>query len=154
MAFLIFAGPREVKFFGDLNDSEASLISSKLGQNAEALLRKELGNNNKSTKDLILQSKNYLIRKYTDLVPSSDRERAIKALREALPTFKGVTGEWLQPGVISYDLRLLASRRLRDVVKSRLKAILYYGTYLLNFTGWKKSLSPAEISPLENKDTG
>ncbi|XP_078384574.1 uncharacterized protein LOC144667044 isoform X2 [Oculina patagonica] len=88
---------REVKFFGDLNDSEASLISSKLGQNAKALLRKELGNSNIPTKDLILQSKNYPIRRYTDLVPSSDRETAIKALREALPTFKGVTGPMLSP---------------------------------------------------------
>ncbi|XP_078342187.1 uncharacterized protein LOC144627991 isoform X5 [Oculina patagonica] len=89
--------PREVKFFGDLNDSEASLISSKLGPNAKALLRKELGNSNIPTKDLILQSKNYPIRRYTDLVPSSDRETAIKVLREALPTFKGVTGPMLSP---------------------------------------------------------
>lgn len=84
-----------MKFFGDLDDSQASLIASKLGQNGEALLRRELGNDSLSTKELMRQpqSKKYPIRKYTDLVPKGDRDKVIKAFREALPRYKGVSGE-------------------------------------------------------------
>ena len=97
--FLTFVGtePREVKFFGDLNGSQATFIVEKLGEDAEKLLRKELksgpNDSSLSTKDLILQSKSYPIRKYTDLLADRDREQAIKTLREALPTSKGVVGE-------------------------------------------------------------
>ena len=97
--FLIFVGtrPRELKFFGDLNDSEATVIVSKLEQNAEKLLRTELGsgtNDSKmSTKELILKSKSYPFRKYTDLLDNSDRGQVIKTLREVFPTSKGVMGE-------------------------------------------------------------
>ena len=97
--FLTFVGtgPREVKFFGDLNGSQATEIVDKLGQVAEKLLRKELesgpNDSSLSTKDLILRSKSYRIRKYTDLLADDCRGQAIKALREALPTSKGVVGE-------------------------------------------------------------
>lgn len=97
--FLTFVGtgPREVKFFGDLNDSQATVIVTKLGQSAEKLLRRELesGPNDSilSTKELMKQSKSYPIRKYTDLLADGDREQAIKTLREVLPTSKGVLGE-------------------------------------------------------------
>lgn len=93
---LFYAGSREareVKFFGDLYDNEASLVSSKLGQDAEKLLRNALGKGStKSTKELIRLSVNYPIRTYTDQLPKEYRERTIKALREAL-SYKGVTGE-------------------------------------------------------------
>lgn len=98
LSFLTFVGvgPREVKFFGDLDDSQATFISSRLGQNAERLLKTELGkglsDGNISTKELILRNNTYPIRKYTDLLLDSDRQQAIKALREALK-YKGVTGE-------------------------------------------------------------
>ena len=97
--FLTFVGtrPREVKFFGDLNESEAAVIVSKLGKDAEELLRKQLesGTNDSkmSPKELILKSKSYPFRKYTDLLANSDREQVIKTLREVLPTSKGVMGE-------------------------------------------------------------
>jgi len=99
--FLTFAGtatgPREVKFFGDLNDSQATFIASKLEHDAGKQLRTELGrvlnDNNISTKELILRSKSYPIRQYTDLLADSYREQAMKTLREALPTSKGVMGE-------------------------------------------------------------
>ena len=97
--FFTFAGtgPREVKFFGDLNNREATLIVNKLGQDAEKLLRTELGKghnvSNIPTKELILQSRSYPIRNYTSLLADDHREQAIKTLREALPTFKGVIGE-------------------------------------------------------------
>ena len=98
--FLTFAGtgPREVKFFGDINDSQASDIANKLGQDAVKLLRTELGRelhdmSNISTKELILRSKSYPIRDYTNLLAVSYRGQAITTLREALPTSKGVVGE-------------------------------------------------------------
>ena len=100
ITFLTFVGtgPREVKFFGDLNESQASFIAENLGSNAEKLLRKVLGrglsDNNLSTKDLVLRSKTISFRKYTNLLDDSDREQAIKALRKALPMPKGVLGEW------------------------------------------------------------
>ena len=83
-----------MKFFGDLYDNEAALVSRKLGQGAGALLRNALGkDSSKSTEELILQSKTYPIRSYTDQLPKEYRERTIKALREAL-SYKGVTGKW------------------------------------------------------------
>ena len=97
--FLTFVGTRhrEVKFFGNLNESEATVIVQNLEQDAEKLLRAELGSGTNdsqiSTKELILQSKSYPIRKYTNLLAGRCREQAIKTLREALPTFKGVVGE-------------------------------------------------------------
>ena len=97
--FLTFAGtgPRVVKFFGDLNENQAIVIVNKLGQDAGKLLRTELGRgrnvSNISTKELILQSTTYPIRKYTNLLADSHREQAIKTLRKALPTPKGVVGE-------------------------------------------------------------
>ena len=97
--FLTFVGtgPREVKFFGDLNDTQATEIVDKLGQDAKKLLRRELesgpNDSNLSTKDLILRRKLYPIRKYTDLLADGCRGQAIKTLREALPTSKGVVGE-------------------------------------------------------------
>ena len=86
-----------MKFFGDLNDDQATFIANKLGQDAEKQLRTELvrvlNNNNISTKELILRSKSYPIRKYTNLLADSHRGEAIKTLREALPASKGVVGE-------------------------------------------------------------
>lgn len=99
ITFLTFVGtgPREVKFFGDLNESQATFIAENLGSNAEILLRKvlgrELSDSNLSTKDLVLLSRETSFRDYTNLLDDSDREQAIKALREALPKPKGVLGE-------------------------------------------------------------
>ena len=99
ITFLTFVGtaPGEVKFFGDLNESQATFIAENLGSNAEILLRKvlgrELSDSNLSTKDLVLLSRETSFRDYTNLLDDSDREQAIKALREALPKPKGVLGE-------------------------------------------------------------
>ena len=87
-----------MKFFGDLNDSQATVVVSKLRQDALELLRIVLEEALKpdmhlSTKELILQSKTYQIRHYTNLLDDSYREQAIEALRKALPTSKGVFGE-------------------------------------------------------------
>jgi len=97
--FLTFAGTglREVNFFGDLNDSQATVIANNLGHDAEELLRTELGrglnDSNISTKELILRSTSYPIRKYTNSLADGYRGQAIKTLREALGTSKGVVGE-------------------------------------------------------------
>lgn len=98
--FLTFVGtaPREVKYFGDLNESQATVIAKKLGSNAEKQLRKVLlerglSDSNLSTKELVLQSKMTSFRDYTNSLDDSDREQAIKALRDALPRPKGVLGE-------------------------------------------------------------
>ena len=98
ITFLTFVGtgPREVKFFGDLNESQATLIAENLGSNAEKLLRKVLGrglSDNLSTKDLVLRSRTTSFRDYTNLLDDSVREQAIKVLRKALPKPKGVLGE-------------------------------------------------------------
>ncbi|XP_020610415.1 uncharacterized protein LOC110048990 isoform X2 [Orbicella faveolata] len=90
-------GLREVNFFGDLNDSQATVIANNLGHDAEELLRTELGrglnDSNISTKELILRSTSYPIRKYTNSLADGYRGQAIKTLREALGTSKGVVGE-------------------------------------------------------------
>lgn len=99
ITFLTFVGtaPRKVKFFGDLNESQATSIAEKLGSNAEKRLRKvlgrELSDSNLSTKELVLRSKTTSFRDYTNELDDSDREQAIKALREALPKPKGVLGK-------------------------------------------------------------
>ncbi|KAJ7377789.1 hypothetical protein OS493_026356 [Desmophyllum pertusum] len=99
MESLTFVGPREVKFFGDLDDSQASLIASKLGQNGEALLRRELGNDSLSTKELMRQ-------------PQRDRDKVIKAFREALPRYKGVSGPLLLPDTFIRDFGYTYRRNL------------------------------------------
>ena len=107
---MMFSGPREVKCFGDLDDSQASRIASELGQTAKAQLKeelkRELGHSNISTKDMMLQSKNYRIRKFTDSLSDSDRGEVIKIFRKALPAHKGVTGELLQKVVSVETLAL------------------------------------------------
>lgn len=59
-------------------------------------LCKRLGYNTSklSTEELILQSRNYPIRQFTDLVTNDDiRQDVIQTLRSALPNDKGVTGK-------------------------------------------------------------
>ena len=108
--FLTFAGTglREVNFFGDLNDSQATVIANNLGHDAEELLRTELGrglnDSNISTKELILRSTSYPIRKYTNSLADGYRGQAIKTLREALGTSKGVVGEWWDTENLQCDL--------------------------------------------------
>lgn len=112
--------PREVKFFGDLNDSQATVVANKLGQDAEKLLRRKLmsgpNDSNISTKELILQSKSYPIREYTNLLADSDRKQAIQTLREALPTSKGVVGPLLPLNKFIRDVGYTFRRNLtRDL---------------------------------------
>lgn len=108
--------PREVKCFGDLDDSQASRIASELGQTAKAQLKeelkRELGHSNISTKDLMLQSKNYRIRKFTDSLSDSDRGEVIKIFRKALPAHKGVTGPVLPPNMFIREIGYLPRRNL------------------------------------------
>lgn len=79
-------------------------------------LEKELSQSGVSTKELILKSKNYPIRNYTDSLADNDREKAIKAIREALPTHKGVSGECR-----SYEVQ----RMLLSQLYCRMLSILY-----------------------------
>lgn len=94
----MFSGPREVKCFGDLTHAEASLIAEKLGQLAINRLRSELekvlGQNKTSLPEMMLESKNYPIRRYTNLITGGERPSVIKTLRQILPTHKGVIGEF------------------------------------------------------------
>lgn len=94
----MFSGPREVKCFGDLTLDEATRITNKLGQLAINRLRSELekepGQNKTSLPEMMLESKNYSIRRYTNLITDGERPSVIKTFRHVLPAHKGVIGEF------------------------------------------------------------
>ncbi|XP_022802850.1 uncharacterized protein LOC111340292 isoform X2 [Stylophora pistillata] len=88
---------------------------SRLEQPAVELLRSELneepGPSNKSLVEIMLQSTNYPILKYTELI-NNNRESVIKIFREALPTQKGVIGPLLSPNMLIQDIPYSARREL------------------------------------------
>ena len=94
----MFSGPREVKYFGDLTLDEATRITNKLGQLAINRLRSELekvpGQNKTDLPEMMLESKNYSIRRYTNLITDGERPSVIKTFRHVLPAHKGVIGEF------------------------------------------------------------
>ena len=95
-----------MEFFGDLDEKQALQFIDKLEQESRNLLRKELNqelhcDDSVVTSVLLQQSKKYRIRQFTDLLTDEKRrENVIKALRDALPTYKGVTGKLRFPGEV------------------------------------------------------
>ena len=95
-----------MEFFGDLDEKQASQFIDKLEQESRNLLIKELNqelhcDGSVVTSVLLQQSKKYRIRQFTDsLTDEKLRENVIKALRDALPTYKGVTGKLRFPGEV------------------------------------------------------
>lgn len=101
-----------MEFFGDLDEKQASQFIDKLDQESLNHLRKELiqklhCDSSVATLVLFQQSKKYPFRQFTDsLTDEKLRENVIKALRNALPTYKGVTGKLRSPGgggALPYD---------------------------------------------------
>ena len=94
----MFSGSRKVECFRDLTLNEASNITDELGQTAMNLLRreleKELGQSETPLAEMMLQSKGYRIRTYTNLITDDERASVIKLFRRVLPTQKGVIGEF------------------------------------------------------------
>ena len=78
----MFSGSRKVECFGDLTINEASNITDELRQTAMNLLRrgleKELGQSETPLAEMMLQSKEYRIRTYTNLIKrKSKRDKVI-----------------------------------------------------------------------------
>lgn len=109
-------GPREVKCFGDLTFQEASYITDKLGPSSWELLKSELEKepklSGKTLPGMMTQSKNYSIRRYTNLITGGERPSVIKLFREVLPTQKGVIGPLLSPDTFVRDIRYSCRRNL------------------------------------------
>ena len=88
-----------MEFFGDLDDKQASQFIDELEQESLNCLRKELlrelhCDDSVATSVLLQQSKKYRIRQFTDsLTDDKLRKNVVRALRDALPTHKGVTGK-------------------------------------------------------------
>nr|XP_058969660.1 uncharacterized protein LOC131796025 isoform X2 [Pocillopora verrucosa] len=108
--------PREVKCFGDLTLDEATRITNKLGQLAINLLRRELekvpGQNKTYLPEMMLESKNYSIRRYTNLITDGERPSVIKTFRQVLPAHKGVIGPLLSPHTFVREIRYSHRRDL------------------------------------------
>ncbi|XP_058969660.2 uncharacterized protein [Pocillopora verrucosa] len=108
--------PREVKCFGDLTLAEATSITDKLGQLAINLLRSELekvpGQNKTKLPEMMLESKNYSIRRYTNLITDGERPSVIKTFRHVLPAHKGVIGPLLSPHTFVREIRYSHRRDL------------------------------------------
>ena len=123
----MFSGSRKVECFRDLTLNEASNITDKLGQTAMNLLRreleKELGQSETPLAEMMLQSKGYRIRTYTNLITDDERASVINLFRKVLPTQKGVIGEFFNNDV---DLALhdyLTSREALAVLCSDVKHV-------------------------------
>ena len=121
----MFSGPRIVECFRDLTLNEACDIMNGLGQTAMNLLRreleKELGQSETPLEKMMLQSKGYRIRTYTNLITDDERASVIKLFRKVLPTQTGVIGEFFNNDV---DLALhdyLTSREALAVLCSDVK---------------------------------
>ena len=86
----MFSGSRKVECFGDLTLNKASNITDELGQTAMNLLRreleKELGQSETPLAEMMLQSKEYRIRTYTNLIKDDGRTSKIKLFRRVLLT--------------------------------------------------------------------
>ncbi|CAH3037614.1 unnamed protein product [Pocillopora meandrina] len=108
--------PREVKCFGDLTLDEATRITNELGQLAINLLRRELekvpGQNKTYLPEMMLESKNYTIRRYTNLITDGERPSVIKKFRQVLPAHKGVIGPLLSPDTFVREIRYSHRRDL------------------------------------------
>ena len=93
-----------MKFFGDLDEKQASQFIDEVDQESLNHLRNELiqelhCDKSVATSVLLQQSKKYPFRQFTDsLTDEKRRENVIKALRKALPRYKGVTGKLRSPG--------------------------------------------------------
>lgn len=96
---------KKVEFFGDLDETQASEIVSRLKAQEPVTLEllqqqltQDLGIDKMvSTAELVRQSKEYRIRKFLDsLSREVPRVTAITIFREVLSTYEGVTGKWVQ----------------------------------------------------------
>lgn len=80
-----------------------------LGQTAMNLLRreleKELGQSETPLEKMMLQSKGYRIRTYTNLITDDERASVIKLFRKVLPTQTGVIGPLLKPDMLVKDIK-------------------------------------------------
>ena len=94
-----------MEFFGDLDETQASEIVSRLKTEEPytlEYLRKQLTEDPGigemvSSVELVRQSKKYRIRKFLDSLPSEvHRDTVITIFRDVLSTYKGVTGKWVQ----------------------------------------------------------
>ena len=94
-----------MEFFGDLDETQASEIVSRLETKEPytlEYLRKQLIEDPGivemvSSVELVRQSKKYRIRKFLDSLPSEvRRDTVITIFRDVLSTYKGVTGKWVQ----------------------------------------------------------
>ena len=77
---------------------QASEITNKLGQTVKELLwtklEQKLRYSEKLLIQMMLQSKSYPIRNYTNSLEVAERERVITLFREVLSTHRGVIGEF------------------------------------------------------------
>ena len=96
---------KKVEFFGDLDETQASEIVSRLKTKEPytlEYLREQLTEDPGivemvSSVELVRQSKKYRIRKFLDSLPSEvRRDTVITIFRDVLSTYKGVTGKWVQ----------------------------------------------------------
>ena len=86
-------------------------------------LEKELGQSETPLAEMMLQSKGYRIRTYTNLITDDERASVINLFRKVLPTQKGVIGEFFNNDV---DLALhdyLTSRKALAVLCSDVKHV-------------------------------
>ncbi|CAH3025570.1 unnamed protein product [Porites evermanni] len=112
---------KKVEFFGDLDETQASEIVSRLrAQEPDTLellqqqLTQDIGINKMvSTAELVRQSKEYRIRKFLDSLSSEVRRvTAITIFREVLSTYEGLTGPLLPPKKYIRDVGYSVRRNL------------------------------------------
>ena len=93
---------KKVEFFGDLDETQASEIVSRLKTKEPytlEYLRKQLTQDLGIVEmvELVRRSKKYRIRKFLDSLPSEvPRDTVITIFRDVLSTYKGVTGKCVQ----------------------------------------------------------